>query len=69
MCLDGICDNLYKSSTCIEITFYLVYDVESIFSTTHKRKEVNTKSYMATVIRYKHYKFESRSFMHAQFSL
>lgn len=38
-------DNLCESSTNIEIMSYLVYDIETIFSTTRKNEGVKVKSY------------------------
>jgi len=63
ICLCGIRDNLYKSPTTIEIMFYLVYVViETTFSTTYRKEEVNVKSYVKMVIIYRWYVFESMSF-------
>lgn len=62
ICLDGIRDNLYKSPTSIELVFYLVYVViETTFSTTYRKEEVNVKSYVKMVIIDRWYVFESRS--------
>ena len=45
-------DDLYEPPTSIEMIFYLVYGIESIFiCTTYQNEEVNLKSCVTTVIR------------------
>jgi hypothetical protein len=39
--LNGIRNDLYEAPMSIEIRFYLVYDIESIFSTSYKEKMKN----------------------------
>lgn len=46
----------------IQLYFYVVYDIETIFSTTFKKRSVN-KSYVISVIEYMLCVFESRSFI------
>lgn len=53
----------------IHLYFYLVYDIETIFSTTFKKRRSVNKFHVITVIRYMLCVCESRSFLQAQISL
>lgn len=57
---------LSKPSTSIEIIFYLVYVIESVFSTACDKQEVKGNSYAITMNGYKWYMFESMSFVRAE---
>ena len=48
-----------KLQQVIEVILYLVYDIDSIVSTTFQKEE-KTLSYMTMVIKYTRYAFESR---------
>ena len=67
--LNGIRDNLYNLPTGIDIIFCVIYGIESIFSTTHQKEEMNLKSYVITVIRYMWYVFESGTLTRTQMPL
>lgn len=49
----------------IILLLILVFDIESVFSTTYCKEEVKIKSSVTTMIRYMWHVFESRSFMRA----
>ena len=63
MFLYGIRDNLHKPKENVEIIFYAIYGIESIFSTTYEKEDAKIKSYVIRVITYTCYVFESRSFI------
>ena len=54
-----ICTKLQQVS---EVVLYLVYGINSIFSTTYQKEE-KTESYVTMVIRYTRFAFESRTCM------
>lgn len=41
MCLNGIRNDLYEAPMSIEIRFYSVYDIKSIFSTSYTEEVKN----------------------------
>lgn len=66
MCLLRKCDDLYEPRISIESIFYLVYDIDCIFSMTYFKKDMTTKSSLTTLIPHMSYEFESRSFIQAK---
>ena len=55
MCLYKVRDNLYEPQTSIKIICYLVYDIESLFSTPYQKEVEKMKPVVTTVISYTWY--------------
>ena len=60
---DKLRDNLKKPPRRIQLKFYLVYDIESIFSISSPKKEVKIKSHTKMAIRYRWYVFDSKYYL------
>lgn len=58
-----------RTPTSIEIIFYFVYLIKSIFSTTYQKEDEKTKLHVTRVIEYMWFIFEFRSFVQAQIFL
>jgi hypothetical protein len=55
MCLYRIRYDLYEPQTRIKIICYLVYDIESLFSTPYQKEDEKMKPFVTTVISYTWY--------------